>query len=102
MVLLPAVWWIWMMTVWMTDRLDPERASTQLTVIGIMLGSLILASAVPEAFGRRGWFFAGTYVAVQLGRSLYLVVVLRETPNVGPSRLRATLKSTPTKVYTCR
>ncbi len=77
MVLLPAVWWIWMMTVWMTDRLDPERASTQLTVIGIMVGSLILASAVPDAFGRRGWFFAGTYVSVQLGRTLYLVVVLR-------------------------
>jgi low temperature requirement protein LtrA len=77
MVLLPAVWWIWMMTVWMTDRLDPERTSTQLTVIGIMLGTLILASAVPNAFGSRGWFFAGMYVSVQLGRTLYLLAVLR-------------------------
>lgn len=77
LVLLPAIWWVWMMTVWMTDRFDPGRSATQLMVIAIMLGSLILAAAVPDAFGRRGWAFAGMYVTVQVARTLYMIVALR-------------------------
>lgn len=78
LVLLPAIWWIWMMTVWMTDRFDPSHPSTQLVVIGIMLVSLVVGAAVPGAFDDASWIFAGGYVAIQLGRSLYLTVALRD------------------------
>jgi low temperature requirement protein LtrA len=42
-----------------------------------MFGSFVLAAAVTEAFGTRGLLFAGAYVAVQVGRSVVLVVVTR-------------------------
>jgi low temperature requirement protein LtrA len=76
-ILLPAVWWVWTLTVWMSDWLDPDRVPVQATVIMIMLGSLVMAAAVPGAFGRNGLAFAGTYVAVQAGRTLFFTWALR-------------------------
>jgi low temperature requirement protein LtrA len=77
-VLIPlmAVWWVWSITTLFTDFYDPERAQIQIVVIGTMLGSMLLASAVPEAFGKRGLVFAVTYVAVHIGRGLILVASL--------------------------
>jgi low temperature requirement protein LtrA len=75
LVLLLALWWVWNMTAAISDRFDPGRPAIQLLVIGSMFGSFVLAAAVPEAFGGRGLVFAGAYVAVQIGRSIVLVVV---------------------------
>jgi low temperature requirement protein LtrA len=74
-VLLLAVWLVWGNTVGITDRYDPGRPTIQLLIIGAMFGTLVLAVAVPEAFGTRGLVFAGAYVAVLVGRRLFLVVV---------------------------
>jgi low temperature requirement protein LtrA len=41
------------------------------------LGSLLMAAAVPEAFGRYAPTFAGTYVAIHLLRSAVLLTLLR-------------------------
>jgi low temperature requirement protein LtrA len=40
-----------------------------------MLGSLVLAVAIPKAFGARAGLFAGAYVAIQVGRHLFLTFV---------------------------
>ncbi|MGK5740630.1 low temperature requirement protein A [Micromonospora sp. URMC 103] len=77
LVLLGAIWWVWSSTAWLTDRTDPERSVIQALVIATMVGSLVMAAAVPEAFGDTGLIFAGAYVAIQLGRGLVLVAVLR-------------------------
>ncbi|MFF0369905.1 low temperature requirement protein A [Micromonospora sp. NPDC005087] len=77
LVLLGALWWVWSSTAWLTDRTDPQRTVIQALVIATMVGSLVMAAAVPEAFGDTGLIFAGAYVAIQLGRGLVLVVVLR-------------------------
>ena len=74
-VLLLAVWLLWSYMATIGDRYDPGRPAIQLLVIGSTFGTLVLAVAVPEAFGTRGPVFAGAYVAVQVGRSLFLVVV---------------------------
>jgi low temperature requirement protein LtrA len=76
-VLLLAMWWVWSSTAWLTDRTDPQRPVIQALVIATMVGSLVMAAAVPEAFGDTGLIFAGAYVAIQLGRGLVLVTVLR-------------------------
>jgi low temperature requirement protein LtrA len=76
-VLLLAVWSVWNYTARIGDRYDLRRTAIQLLVIGSMFGSFVLAAAVPEAFGTRGPVFAGTYVAVQVGRGLFLVAVTR-------------------------
>ena len=42
-------------------------------MIGLMLLGLIMAVAIPEAFGDRALLFAGAYVAIQLTRQVVLV-----------------------------
>src|SRR5262249_34106015 len=49
-ILLPALWWVWTLTVWMNDWLEPDRLPVQATVVAVMLGSLIMSAAVPRAF----------------------------------------------------
>lgn len=75
--LLPAVWWVWTLTAWITDLYSPQRTEIQLLVIATMLGSLVMAAAVPEAFGKLGLVFATAYVSIQIGRALFLVLALR-------------------------
>ncbi|WBC14896.1 low temperature requirement protein A [Micromonospora sp. WMMA1998] len=77
LVLLGAMWWVWSSTAWLTDRTDPQRPVIQALVITTMVGSLVMAAAVPEAFGDTGLIFAGAYVAVQLSRGIVLTAVLR-------------------------
>jgi low temperature requirement protein LtrA len=77
LVTLLALWWIWSTTVWMTERLDPDQAATQLVVIAIMFGALVLAAAVPEAFGRHGMIFAVGYVTTQFVRTGFQQFALR-------------------------
>jgi low temperature requirement protein LtrA len=77
LVLLLAMWWVWSHTAGATDRFDPQRPPIQLLVIASMLGGLVMAAAAPEAFGKRGLFFAGAYVAIQIGGHLVLVLLLR-------------------------
>jgi low temperature requirement protein LtrA len=76
-VLLLAMWWVWDHTAEIIDRYDPAQPKIQLLVIGSMLGALLLAAVAPEAFSARGLVFAGAYVVVQAGRSLFLVAVTR-------------------------
>ena len=40
-----------------------------------MLASLLMAVAIPEAFGERALLFAGSYVAIQVGRHTFLTFV---------------------------
>ncbi len=73
LVLLFAVWWVWIYTSWVTNWLDPDCAPVRLMLIVMMLAGLVLSSAIPEAFGKTGWLFVGAYCAMQIGRSLYMV-----------------------------
>ncbi|MFG2059565.1 low temperature requirement protein A [Micromonospora sp. NPDC048930] len=77
LVLLLAMWWIWSSTAWITDRMNTQQPVIQALVIATMVGSLVMAAALPEAFGDTGLIFAGTYVAIQIGRGLVLAVTFR-------------------------
>jgi len=72
LVVLLAVWWSWNYTTWVTNELDPESVVVRLLLIGLMLASLVMAVAIPEAFGDRALLFAGAYVGIQVGRHLFL------------------------------
>jgi low temperature requirement protein LtrA len=73
LVLLLAVWWVWIYTSWTTNWLDPDRGNVRLMLIVLMTGGLVLSSAIPEAFGDTGLMFALAYVVMQLFRTLYMV-----------------------------
>ena len=77
LVLLLAVWLVWNRTARICDRYDIRRPAIQLLIIGSMFGAAVLAVAVRDAFRMRGPLFAVAYVAVQVGRGLFLVVVTR-------------------------
>lgn len=67
-----AVWLGWQYTCWATNWFDPETPRIRCLIFAIMLAGLILASAIPGAFGERGLVFALAYVAIQVGRTAYL------------------------------
>ena len=66
------VWWAWNYTTWVTNELDPESSLVRGLLLAIMLASLLLAVAIPEAFGSRALLFVGAYVGIQIGRHLFL------------------------------
>jgi low temperature requirement protein LtrA len=66
------VWWAWNYTTWVTNELDPESTVVRILLIGLMLASLLMAVAIPEAFGDRALLFVGSYVAIQVGRHTFL------------------------------
>ena len=86
-VVLLVVWWSWNYTTWVTNELDPESAVTRLLLIILMLGSLLMAIAIPEAFGDKALLFAGTYVAMQVGRHTFLTFAAARSGT--PERERA-------------
>jgi low temperature requirement protein LtrA len=71
-----AVWWVWVFTSWVTNWLDPERPVVRLALLTLMLAGLLLSIALPEAFGSRGLLFAGAYVFMQVGRTLFTLWAL--------------------------
>ncbi len=85
-VALLVVWWAWNYTTWVTNTLDPDSVVVRLVLIGAMLASLLLAVAIPEAFGERALLFAGSYVAIQVGRNAFLTFVSSERGSTERSR----------------
>jgi len=75
--LLMAVWWVWIYTSWVTNWLDPEKTPVRLLLFALMLASLVLSTSIPQAFGSKGLAFAGAYVFMQVGRSLFMVWALK-------------------------
>ena len=79
--LLLVVWWAWIYTTWMVNWFDPASTAVSLVLLLVMLASLLMAAAVPGAFGATAPLFAGAYVALQVGRNLAGTLLLeREHP----------------------
>lgn len=71
-----AVWLGWQYTCWVTNWFDPETPRIRGLIFTIMLLGLVMTSAIPEAFGERGWVFALAYVAIQVGRTGFIALQL--------------------------
>ncbi len=72
-----AVWWVWVFTAWVTNWLDPDRMPVRIMLFTLMFAGLILSASIPEAFGEKAIYFAGAYVFMQVGRSLFTVYALK-------------------------
>ncbi len=68
-----AVWLGWQYTCWVTNWFDPETPRIRGLLFTVMLAGLVMAAAIPGAFGERGPVFALAYVAIQVGRTGYIV-----------------------------
>jgi low temperature requirement protein LtrA len=80
LLMLLAVWRAWIDMAWVTNWLDPDRSPVRLLLVAVMLLSLIMSSAIPQAFGARGLVFAGAFVAMQVGKPAFVVAAVGSDP----------------------
>jgi len=76
LMLLLAIWWVWVDTAWVTNWLDVRHMEVRLLLIALMAAGMLMAVAIPYAFGQRAWLFAGAYLAAQLGRHFFMILAL--------------------------
>lgn len=81
--LLLAVWWAWVYTTWVINWFDPDRPPVRVLMIALMLVSLVMSVAIPQAFGERGLMFALAYVTIQVGRTAFVVLALDKSSSLG-------------------
>ena len=98
--LMIAVWWAWIDTAWITNWLDPERAPVRLLLFALMLAGLVLSASIPKAFEERALAFALAYVAMQVGRNLFMLWALkhhdaRQFPELPPHHRSGMLADAP-------
>lgn len=75
-----AVWWAWIYTAWITNWLEPEHPAVRAMMFALMALGLVLSTSLPEAFDGRALPFAAAYVAIQLGRTLFMLWAARNDP----------------------
>jgi low temperature requirement protein LtrA len=80
---LVAVWRAWVDTTWVTNWFDPDRTPVRLLLIALMPVSVVISVAIPQAFGEGGLMFAIAYVAIQVGRSAFVVLALEKSSSLG-------------------
>ena len=56
--LLTMVWLLWAYTTWVTNWLDPGRIPVRLLLLALMLISLVMSAALPQAFRASGLLVA--------------------------------------------
>src|SRR5215204_965711 len=79
LLLLVVVWSAWVGTAWITNWFDPDRLPVRLMLVAVMLASLFMSVAIPDAFGERGLMFAAAYVTIQVGRTVFAVTALNKS-----------------------
>ncbi|HEV7636329.1 MAG TPA: low temperature requirement protein A [Bradyrhizobium sp.] len=82
-----AVWWVWVYTSWITNWLNPERTPVRLLLFLLMFGGLVISTSIPKAFESRGLWFAMAYAAMQVGRTVFLL--LSTSPDQTLARMNA-------------
>jgi low temperature requirement protein LtrA len=88
MLVLAALWWAWSVYAWLTSTIDVDEGGIRLVMLASMGAMLIVALAVPGAFGADAVLFGAAYLVV---RALHLVlsaVVGRDDPDRRGALLR--------------
>ncbi|MGQ5263776.1 low temperature requirement protein A [Micromonospora sp. ZYX-F-536] len=63
LVLLSTLWAVWVTTTLITDSFSPRKRPIPYLVLGSMFGIMVMAAALPGAFGDHGLIFGGTWAA---------------------------------------
>jgi low temperature requirement protein LtrA len=80
LLLLVAVWWVWIYTTWVTNWLNPDKLTVRVVLLLLMLPGVIGSSAIPGAFGTRGLAIALAYLSMQVGRTLFFIWAAKGYP----------------------
>ena len=82
LLILGLLWWSWVAYSWLTSVVDPEEDAVRLIIFAAMAGLLIVALAVPDAFGSRGLAFALAYGIVRAGQIGLFLLASRDEPGL--------------------
>jgi low temperature requirement protein LtrA len=86
-----ALWWAWAAYAWLTDEIDHDEGANRLAMLVSMAAMLIVALAVPQAFGDDAVVFGLAYLVVRL---MHLVLFIVGTPDVHVRAAMITLSRT--------
>jgi low temperature requirement protein LtrA len=82
MLILAVVWWMYSGYAWLTNAVAPNSTTRRTLLLTGMAGFLVMALAIPEAFGEYGWLFGVSYLVVNVVHSALFM-------NAGPGAVRA-------------
>jgi low temperature requirement protein LtrA len=67
LLVLAALWWGWAAYAWLTNYVASDDGPARVVVIVAMAAMVLVALAVPEAFGDHALLFAGGYLVMRMG-----------------------------------
>jgi low temperature requirement protein LtrA len=88
MLILAAVWWAWAAYAWLTSATDVDEGGVRLTMLASMGAMLVVALAVPGAFGDDAVLFGAAYLLVRLLHLVLSAIVARDDPDRRGALLR--------------
>jgi low temperature requirement protein LtrA len=78
LVLLLALWWVWVLTAWLSDRFSPQRTVVQVQVLFVMFAVFLMAIVV-RSIDQYSLLFAITYLAITFVRVVFVLFAARGT-----------------------
>jgi low temperature requirement protein LtrA len=85
---LGALWWAWAAYAWLTNTLEPEETTVRAAMVAAMAAMLVVALAVPDAFGDDGVLFGVAYLIVRLLHLQLYALAGKRDPDLLPAVLR--------------
>jgi low temperature requirement protein LtrA len=85
--ILGVLWWSWVGYAWLTSVVDPEEGAVRFAIFAAMAALLVMALAIPEAFGDLGLLFACAYGVVRFAQIALLIVASRDDPGLRQSTM---------------
>jgi low temperature requirement protein LtrA len=88
LLVLAALWWAWTGYAWLTNTLEPEEGAVRAGMFAAMAALLVVALAVPEAFGANAVLFGVAYLIVRLLHLLLYALAGKRDPDLLGAVLR--------------
>jgi low temperature requirement protein LtrA len=95
MLILAVLWWAWEAYAWLTSTLDVDEGGVRLAMLAATGTMLVVALAVPGAFGDDAVLFGVAYLIVRLLHLVLSATVGRDDPD----RRGAILRFAPTAIF---
>jgi low temperature requirement protein LtrA len=94
LLVLAVLWWAWTGYAWLTNTLEPEEGRVRAGMFGAMAAMLVVALAVPHAFGADAVLFGVAYLIVRLLHLVLYAIAGKRDPDLLGAVLRFTPSAT--------
>jgi low temperature requirement protein LtrA len=88
LLVLAALWWAWTGYAWLTNALEPEEGPVRAGMFASMAAMLVVALAVPEAFGADAVLFGVAYLIVRVLQLALYATAAKHDPDLFGAVLR--------------